>query len=81
MFNAAIIFCNTTFISVIFVVRFNLLINKGHSKTLTTFVHNNVDSSDVFFIDVTVIYINYLLAVYCLLSQLATISLWLQEIH
>ena len=64
VFNATIIFCNTIFISVIFVVRFNLLIDKGDSKSLTTFVHNNVDSPDVFFVDVTVIYINYLLAAY-----------------
>ena len=62
-------------------IRFNLSIDKGHSKSLTTFVHNSVDSPDVFFVDVTVIYINYLLAVYCLWLQLATISLWLQEIH
>ena len=81
VFNATIIFCNTIFISLIFVVMFNLSIDKGDSKYLTTFVHNKVDSPDVFFIDVTVIYINYLLAVYCLWLQLATISLWLQEIH
>ena len=48
---------------------------------MTTFVHNNFDSPDVFFVDVSVIYINYLLAVYYLWLQLVTISLWLQEIH
>ena len=81
MFNATIIFCNTTLITVIFVVRFNLIIDKGHSKSLITFVHYNVVSPDMFFVDVIVIYINYLLAVFCPWLQLATISLWLQEIH
>ena len=45
-------------------IRFNLSIDKGHSKSLITFVHNSIDSPDMFFVDVTVIYlIIYLLSI------------------